>query len=47
MNYSKTKFWFFDRTAKKSDFSVMVNGFVLEQSETIKYLGVDLDEKLN
>ena len=37
INYSKTKFLLFNRIAKKCDFSVMVNGFVIEQSENIKY----------
>ena len=47
INYSKTKFLLFNRTAKKSEFSVKVNGFVIEQSENIKYLGLILDDKLN
>ena len=47
INYSKTKFLLFNRTAKKCDFNVMVNGFVIEQSESVKYLGVVLDDKLN
>ena len=47
INYSKTKFLLFNRTAKRCDFNVTVNGCVIEQSESIKYLGVVLDEKLN
>ena len=47
INYSKTAFLLFNRTAKKCDFSFMVNSFVIEQSENIKYLDVVLDEKLN
>ena len=45
-NYSK-KILLFNRTAKKCNFDVMVNGFVIEESENIKYLVVVLDEMLN
>ena len=47
INYSKTKFLLFNKTAKKKKFFVKVNGFEIEQSESIKYLGVVLDDKLN
>ena len=47
INYSKTKFLLFNITAKKNEFSVKTNGFVIEQSENIKNLGVVLDDKLN
>ena len=47
INYSKTKFLLFNITAKKNEFIVKTNGFVIEQSENIKYLGVVLDDKLN
>ena len=47
INYSKTQFLLFNRTAKKSEFSVKVNGFVIEQSKNIKCLGVVLHDKLN
>ena len=36
-----------NRIAKKSECSFKVNGFVIEQRENIKYLGVVLDDKLN
>ena len=36
INHSKTKCLLFNRTANKCDFSLMVNGFVIEQSENIK-----------
>ena len=47
INYSKTKFLLFNNTSKKCDFKVNINGFNIGQSESIKYLGVVLDEKLN
>ena len=47
INYSKTKFWLFNKTAKKKEFSVKVNGFEIEQGESIKYIGVVLNDKLN
>ena len=47
LNYSTTKFLLFNRTAKKKELSVKVNGFVIEQSKNIKYLGVVLDDKSN
>ena len=47
INYSKTKFLLFNKTAIKKEFSVKVNGFEIEQSESIKYLGVVLGDKLN
>ena len=47
INYSKTKFLLFNNTSKKCNFKVNINGFNIEQSKSIKYLGVVLDEKLN
>ena len=47
INYFKTKFSLFNRTAKMCDFSVTINDSVIEQSENITYLSVVLDEKLN
>ena len=47
INYSKTKFLLFNNTSKKCNFKVNINGFNIEQSESIKYLGVVLDEKLS
>ena len=43
INCSKKKFLLFNRNAKKNEFSVKVNSFVIEHSENIKYLGVVLD----
>ena len=40
INYSKTKYLLFNKTSKNCEFSVKVNGFLIEQSESIKYLGV-------
>ena len=37
----------FNNTPKKYDFKVNINEFNIEQSESIKYLGVVLDDKLN
>ena len=39
--------YFFNNMSKKCDFKININGFNIEQSESIKYLGVVLDEKLN
>ena len=47
INYSKTTFLLFNRTAKKCDFSVMVKWCCIEQSENIKNLGLVVNEKLN
>ena len=47
INYSKTKFLLFNKTSKNCKFSVKINGFLIEQSDSIKYLGVVLDDKLN
>ena len=47
INYSKTKFLLFNKTSKNCTFSVKINGFLIEQSDSIKYLGVVLDDKLN
>ena len=45
INYSKTKFLLFNNTSKKCDFKVNINGFNIEQSESMKYLSVVLVEK--
>ena len=47
INYSKTKFLLFNKISKNCKFSVKINGFLIEQSDSIKYLGVFLDDKLN
>ena len=47
INYSKTKFLLFNITAKKNEFSVKTNGFVIEQSEKTKNLSVVSNVKLN
>ena len=47
INYSKTKFLLFNKTSKNCKFSVKINGFLIEQSDSIKYFGVVLDDKLN
>ena len=47
INYSKKKFLLFNKTSKNCKFSVKINGFLIEQSDSIKYLGVVLDDKLN
>ena len=44
ISYIKTKILIFNRISNKSDFKVMINGFVIEQSESIKYLGIVLDD---
>ena len=47
INYFKTKFLLFNNTSRKFDFKIHINRFNIEQGESIKYLGVVLDEKLN
>ena len=47
INYSKSIFVLFNKTSKNCEFSVKINGFLIEQSDSIKYLGVVLDDKLN
>ena len=37
----------FNRSAKKSEFSVKLNSFMIKQSESIEYLGVVLGDKLS
>ena len=37
----------FHKTSKNSKISFKMNGFLIEQSDSIKYLGVVLDDKLN
>ena len=44
IKYSKKKFLPFTRTVIKSEFSVKVNWFVIEPSESIKHLDVVLDD---
>ena len=40
-------FLLLNKTLKNCEFSVKINGFLIEQSDSIKYLGVILDGKLN
>ena len=42
INNSKTKFLLFNKTSKNCEFSVGTNDFLLEQSDSIKYLGVHM-----
>ena len=41
------KIFTINKTSKNCEFSVKINGFVIEQNDSIKYLGVVLDDKLN
>ena len=50
VNYSKTKFMIINKIPHKSidePFKIALNGAVLERTESAKYLGVFIDEKLN
>ena len=47
INYSKTIFLLFNKSSKICGFSENINGFINEQSDSIKYLGVVFDDKLN
>ena len=50
VNYSKTKFMIINKIPHKSidePFKIALNGAVLERTESVKYLGVFIDEKLN
>ena len=46
INYSKTKILLFKKTSKVCEFSIKINSFIIEQSYSIKYLVVVLDDKL-
>ena len=37
INYPKRKFLLFNKTSKNCEFSVMINGFLIEQSDSIKW----------
>ena len=43
INYTNTKCLLFNRTFKKLNINVMINGF--KQSESVTYRGVVLDDK--
>ena len=47
INYFNTNFFLFKQQVLKMLFQSNENGFSIEQSESIKCLGVDLDKKLN
>ena len=47
INYSKSIFVLFNKTSKNCEFSVKINSFLIKQSDSLKYLGVVLDDKLN
>ncbi len=46
LNIEKTKFIYFSKRRKKNDFEIKIDGKKIQQVQNIKFLGIQIDEKL-
>ena len=46
LNYSKTNYLIFTKKKTKPKFNISINNHILKQQESIKYLGITIDQSL-
>ena len=47
LNYNKTNYLIFSRKRNKPNITFTINGHILKQQHSIKYLGITIDDKIS